>query len=56
MLFKYVLILHLCSFAGQPQCYNPKVMPLEFDTHYDCIQQGYLKHNDDIWTKPSNIY
>ncbi len=48
MVFKYVLILHLCSFAGQPQCYNPTVVPLEFDTHYDCIQQGYLKASQAV--------
>ena len=23
-------------------------MPLEFDTHYDCIQQGYLKASQAI--------
>ncbi|AXH71342.1 hypothetical protein P120_gp46 [Pelagibacter phage HTVC120P] len=43
MIFKYVLILHLCSFVGQPQCYNPKIAPIEFNSHYECIHQGYVR-------------
>jgi len=40
---KYVLILYLCSFAGQPQCTSSSIPSVEFNSHYDCITEGY-KH------------
>ena len=41
---KYVLILYLCTFAGQPQCPTSSVSGVQFDNYYDCITEGY-KHS-----------
>ena len=41
---KYVLILYLCTFAGQPQCPTSSVAGVQFDNYYDCITEGY-KHS-----------
>ena len=38
---KYVLILYLCTFAGQPQCPTSTVAGVQFDNYYDCITEGY---------------
>ena len=38
---KYVLILYLCTFAGQPQCPTSTVPGVQFDNYYDCITEGY---------------
>ena len=42
---KYVLILYLCTFAGQqPQCPSSSIVGVEFNNYYDCITEGY-KHS-----------
>ena len=41
---KYILILYLCTFAGQPQCPTSTIAGVEFDNYYDCITEGY-KHS-----------
>ena len=38
---KYVLIIYLCTFLDQPQCFKSTVIPFEFPTYYDCITEGY---------------
>jgi len=38
---KYVIILYLCSFINEPQCFQSNIAPYEFPTYYDCITQGY---------------
>ena len=38
---KFVIILYLCTFANEPQCFKSNIIPLEFPTYYDCITQGY---------------
>ena len=38
---KYILILYLCTFAGQPQCPTSTVAGVQFDNYYDCITEGY---------------
>ena len=38
---KYVIILYLCSFVNEPQCFQSSIAPYEFPTYYDCITQGY---------------
>ena len=38
---KYILILYLCTFAGQPQCPTSTIAGVEFDNYYDCITEGY---------------
>ena len=41
---KYVLILYLCTFAGQPHWPTSSVSGVQFDNYYDCITEGY-KHS-----------
>ena len=38
---KYVIILYLCSFINEPQCFQSNIAPYEFPTYYDCITEGY---------------
>ena len=38
---KYVLILYLCSFLNEPQCFNSNIVGVEFNNYYDCITEGY---------------
>ena len=38
---KYVIILYLCSFLNEPQCFQSNIAPYEFQNYYDCITQGY---------------
>ena len=39
---KFVLILYLCSFATEPQCFQEKIVSLEFTNYHQCITQGYM--------------
>ena len=39
---KYVLILHLCSYLGQPVCNDQTIQPYEYSNFHDCITQGYI--------------
>ncbi len=59
---KFVLLLHVCSFlnTATPICTATHVVPLEFNSHYDCVNAGYsiaqktfrdLKKLED-WDKP----
>ncbi len=40
---KYVLILYLCSFAGEPKCLYEQITPREYPTYYQCASAGYLR-------------
>ena len=37
---KFILILHLCSFSGDPICFDDQYVA-EFEDHYSCVKVGY---------------
>ena len=39
---KFVLILYLCSFATEPQCFQEQIISQEFTNYHQCITQGYM--------------
>tara|TARA_R110002124_G_scaffold50833_1_gene147445 strand:+ start:278 stop:496 length:219 start_codon:yes stop_codon:yes gene_type:complete len=38
---KFVLILHLCMFEGDPKCISEQIIPYQFKDYYSCIRAGY---------------
>ena len=46
-MIKYILILHLCTFFN-PQCYQQRIIPLEFTEHFDCLIEGYKRSSKHI--------
>tara|TARA_B100001939_G_scaffold102689_1_gene88602 strand:+ start:318 stop:533 length:216 start_codon:yes stop_codon:yes gene_type:complete len=40
---KYVLILYLCSFAGEPKCLHEQITPIEYKSYYQCASDGYVR-------------
>ena len=43
-MLKFVLILHLCTFADiSPRCIGTIVMPIEYNSYSDCILDGYIQ-------------
>ena len=38
---KFILILHLCTFDGEPKCLTEKLMPYQFKDFYSCLKTGY---------------
>jgi hypothetical protein len=47
MTLKFILILHLCSFAGEPNCFSSQYVA-EFKDHYSCVQAGYAKAYESL--------
>lgn len=42
---KWILILYICS-MNTNNCPTNSISGYQFDTHYDCVKQGYiLAHN-----------
>ena len=39
---KYILVMIICS-QVQSTCYPPAVLNKEFNTSYDCLQEGYME-------------
>jgi hypothetical protein len=39
---KYLLVMIICS-QVQSTCYPPAVLKKEFNTSYDCLQEGYME-------------
>ena len=44
---KFILILHLCSFIGEPYCYDAQYLA-EFKDHYSCVKMGYVKAYESL--------
>jgi len=42
MTTKFILILHLCMFEGEPNCFSSQITKYEFNDHYSCVRQGYM--------------
>lgn len=40
---KFVLTLYLCSWLGETTCFMEKVSPVEYQTHYGCVSDGYIR-------------
>ena len=47
MTLKFILILHLCSFVEQPNCFDSQYVA-EFKDHYSCVQAGYAKAYESL--------
>ncbi len=48
---KYLLILYICSVLDG-QCANTIVTNFEFNSHYDCVKEGYRQsHNQFVKLK-----
>lgn len=44
---KFILILHLCSFIGEPYCYDNQYVG-EFKDYYSCAKMGYVKSYESL--------
>ena len=42
MISKFILVLHLCMFEGEPHCFKENIVAFEFNDHYSCVKQGYI--------------
>ncbi len=53
MMHKFILVLHLCMFEGEPHCFKENIVALEFNDHYSCVKQGYISAHKslDAFTK-----
>ena len=47
MTFKFILILHLCSFLGETKCLDQQYIA-EFKDHYSCVRFGYIKAYESL--------
>ena len=55
---KYVLVMLICS-QLQGECYPPLISQKEFNTKYDCLQEGYKESKvllENIGEKQVNTY
>ena len=43
MISKWVLLLHICTFIGEPVCNSVTIAPYEFDRWSDCVRVGYMQ-------------
>ena len=48
-MIKFILILHLCSFVEQPNCFDKQYVA-QFKDHYSCVKMGYVKAYESFST------
>ena len=46
-MIKFILILHLCSFAEQPNGFDKQYVA-QFKDHYSCVRFGYIKAYESL--------
>jgi len=47
MTFKFILILHLCSFLGETTCLSTQYVG-EYNDYYSCARAGYAKAYESL--------